>query len=96
MKDIEFLKQLAYDARLYISDEDLPSLIDVYKDFMDQIQLLEDIETEGVEHLVFPFESQNYYLRLDDVEDIMEVDDVLKNAKEVQEQQVKVPKVVNS
>ncbi len=96
MKDIEFLKQLAYDARLSISDEDMPSLIDAYKDFMDQIQILEDIETEGVEPLVFPFESQNYYLRLDDVEDIMEVDDVLKNAKEVQEQQVKVPKVVNS
>lgn len=96
MKDIELLKQLAYDARLSISDEDMPSLIDAYKDFMDQIQILEDIETEGVEPLVFPFESQNYYLRLDDVEDIMEVDDVLKNAKEVQEQQVKVPKVVNS
>lgn len=94
MNEEELLKQLAKDVRLAVPDEDMPSLLQVYHTFLEQVACLEKIQTEGVEPLVFPFDIEIHELREDDVQEVFDVQDVLKNAKNTKENQILVFKVV--
>ena len=66
-------------------------LRDVYKR---QVSVLEKIDTTGVEPLAYPYEIETSFLREDNPVDVISLEDVLANAKSVQENQIKVPKVV--
>ena len=58
-------------------------------DFINQ-----NINTDGVENMDFPFEVINTYLRDDEVIEEYPREEILKNAKEVEANQIKVLKVV--
>lgn len=94
MDEKELLRQLAKDIRISVRDEDMPSLCQVYHAFLEHIACLEKIETEGVEPLVFPFDVEIHELREDEVDEVYDIDDLLKNAKNVKDNQILVPKVV--
>ena len=88
------LKQLARDTMFDISDDEMPALIEEYNMFMNHVQFLESIDTQDVEPLAFPYAVETTFLREDEVIHIISREDALKNAKSIQDYQIKVPKVV--
>lgn len=95
MGDIEnMLKQLASQTMFHLSDDEMPLLIEEYHSFMKQVKILETIETTNIEPLSFPYEIETTFLREDDDIYIVKRDDALRNVKDIQDNQVKVPKVV--
>lgn len=88
------LKKLGLKTMFNISDEEMPELIEEYDIFMNHVAVLEKIDTEGVEPLAYPYEIETTFLREDEPVDIISCEDVLKNAKCVEDNQIKVPKVV--
>ncbi|MFR7591543.1 MAG: Asp-tRNA(Asn)/Glu-tRNA(Gln) amidotransferase subunit GatC [Longibaculum sp.] len=95
MSDVEtMLKALGRKTMFNVSDEEMPALIEEYNVFMSHVQALSKIDTKGVEPLAFPYEIETTFLRVDEATHIISREDALKNAKNVQEHQIKVPKVV--
>ncbi|WP_455682084.1 Asp-tRNA(Asn)/Glu-tRNA(Gln) amidotransferase subunit GatC [Thomasclavelia sp.] len=90
----EMLKKLGLKTMFNISDEEMPELIEEYDIFMNHVAVLEKIDTEGKEPLAYPYEIETSFLREDEPVDVISREDVLKNAKSVQDNQIKVPKVV--
>lgn len=88
------LKKLGLKTMFNISDEEMPELIEEYDIFMNHVAVLEKIDTESVDPLAYPYEIETTFLREDEPVDIISREDVLKNAKCVEDNQIKVPKVV--
>ncbi len=90
----KMLKQLGLKAMFSITDEEMPALLEEYEVFMNHVKALEAIDTTDVEPLAFPYEIETTFLRDDETTRTIDREDALKNAKCVQDYQVKVPKVV--
>lgn len=90
----DMLKKLARDAMFEISDEEMPALIQEYKIFMSYVEALEFIDTKNIEPLAFPYEIETTFLREDEVNHMISCEEALKNAPDVQKNQIKVPKVI--
>ncbi len=88
------LKQLGLKTMFNISDEEMPELVEEYDIFMNHVAVLEKIDTEGVEPLAYPYEIETTFLREDVANDVISREEILKNAKSVEDNQIKVPKVV--
>lgn len=88
------LKKLGLKTMFNISDEEMPELIEEYDIFMNHVAVLEKIDTAGVEPLAYPYEVETTFLREDEPVDLISREEVLKNAKCVEDNQIKVPKVV--
>lgn len=92
---IERLKKLALSLK-FDMDEDY--YVQLQKDFETLLQQMDfinqNINTDGVENMDFPFEVINTYLRDDEVIEEYPREEILKNAKEVEANQIKVLKVV--
>ena len=95
MNDIELmLKKLGRKTMFDIHDDEMEALVHEYEVFMNHVKALEAIETDGVQPLAFPYVIETTYLRDDNESHVISREDALKNAKCVQANQVKVPKVV--
>lgn len=90
----KMLKQLGLKTMFSITDEEMPALLEEYEVFMNHVKALEAIDTADVEPLAFPYEIETTFLRDDETTHTIDREDALKNAKCVQDHQVKVPKVV--
>lgn len=90
----EMLKKLGLKTMFNISDEEMPELVEEYEIFMNHVSVLEKIDTAGKAPLAYPYEIETSFLREDEPIDVISQEDVLKNAKSVQDNQIKVPKVV--
>lgn len=90
----EMLKHLALKTMFEIKDEELSDLVAEYDIFMNHVAVLQEIDTTNVEPLAFPYIIETDFLREDNANDVISIEDVLKNAKDVQDNQIKVPKVV--
>lgn len=95
MNEIEkMLKQLGKKTMFDVSDEEMPALVEEYNVFMSHVKAIDAIDTKGVEPLAFPYEVETTFLREDEPTHVIERSEALKNAKVVQDNQIKVPKVV--
>lgn len=88
------LKQLGLKTMFNISDEEMPELVEEYDIFMNHVAVLEKIDTDGIEPLAYPYEIETTFLREDEANDVISREEILKNAKSVEDNQIKVPKVV--
>ncbi|MCD8028121.1 MAG: Asp-tRNA(Asn)/Glu-tRNA(Gln) amidotransferase GatCAB subunit C [Erysipelotrichaceae bacterium] len=88
------LKKLGLMTMFNVRDEEMPALVEEYHVFMNHVKALESIDTTHVEPLAFPYEIETTYLREDVVGHMISCDEALKNAKCVQDFQIKVPRVV--
>ena len=87
----EYFHKLANDLKFDLSDEELK------KDFVaveKQVSLFEKVDTQGVEPMVYPFETPTVFLREDVVSDVLTQEEALKNVKDARMGHVHVPKVV--
>ena len=95
MNDIEkMLEELAHKTMFHISDKEMPALIEEYHVFMEHVKALEVIDTQGIEPLAYPYDIKTTFLREDVPDHQISQKDALKNASSIQDNQIKVPKVI--
>ena len=97
MKQIDkaVLKDASHRLLFDISDEEMKLLLSEFDILVKQFELLKDIENVNeVKPMTFPYEIFNDYLREDIPSDVLTKEEALKNAKNVKDGQIKLPKVV--
>ncbi len=92
--EISEVKKLAEMLMFKLSDEEAQEIIEEFKTFDRQQALLDKIDTEAVEEMIFPFDVKTSFLRDDEADHILSQDDVLKNVAKTKQGHVVVPKVV--
>lgn len=93
--DIKLLKECANNLMFDMSEEQYEVLLGEFDVLTQQMSVLGEIDgLENVKPMTFPYEIVTTYLREDIPEESLCKDDVLRNAKEVVEGQIKLPKVV--
>lgn len=92
---IEFLKELAHRLKFDMTPEQYQTLQDEFNTIIHQMDLIGDIKNiESVEPMTFPFLVETSGLREDEVDPVLSIDDVLANAKDQSQGQIKTKKVV--
>lgn len=89
----EMLKKLGLKTMFNISDEEMPELVEEYDILWIMYQCWKNWYNRGWT-ISIPLWNWNKLLREDNPVDVISLEDVLANAKSVQENQIKVPKVV--
>lgn len=92
--DKAYFKQLANQLMFDVNDQEIEELQEDFKVLLEQIQLLDNIDTSGVSEMVYPFEAPQHFLRKDEVDHVISQKEALSNAASVMAGHVHVPKVV--
>lgn len=85
-------------AKLYcfqLTEKEVEEILIEFQHLIQNMALLNQIDTEAVEPMVYPFEQATSYLREDDVIHELSVQQVLENAPKVENDYFVVPKVVD-
>lgn len=93
-KDAAYFKKLAKQLMFELSDEEADSLVKEFSTLEAQMALLDAVDTEGVEEMVYPFETPTVFLREDEVSHVISQDDAMANVKKKLEGHFVLPKVV--
>ncbi|MFI3284393.1 MAG: Asp-tRNA(Asn)/Glu-tRNA(Gln) amidotransferase subunit GatC [Erysipelotrichaceae bacterium] len=94
MYDIDYYNSLAKQLMFELNDEEAEDVKKRFEVFFQQLELLEEIDTTGIEPMVYPFEEGITYLREDDVVYTLTQEEILKNAPKEKQGHFVVPKVV--
>ena len=93
--DLEILKKCANNLMFDMSEEQYQVLLKEFETITKQMELLGDIEgLNEITPMTFPFEVFSSFLREDVEGETLTKEEVLKNAKDVVDGQIKLPKVV--
>lgn len=91
----EKLEDYAKKLMFEMNDEEYKTLQEEFDIILKQMDLIGKIENlKNIEPMTFPFLLENVEMREDIPKKSLDINDVLKNAKEVENSMVKVPKVV--
>ena len=91
----EIIKKCANNLMFELTDEECTTLVGEFEVLFAQMEELNKLEgIDEVEPMVFPFEVTTDFLREDIEGEPLKVEEVLANAKDVKEGQIKLPKVV--
>lgn len=91
----EKLEDYAKKLMFEMNEEEYATLQEEFDVILKQMDLIGKIKNiENIEPMSFPFPIEGVSFREDIPEDSLSIEDVLKNAKEVENSEVKVPKVV--
>ncbi|MCD3246414.1 Asp-tRNA(Asn)/Glu-tRNA(Gln) amidotransferase subunit GatC [Clostridium botulinum C] len=88
--DVEYIAKL---AKLNFSEEEEKILIDDLNKILDNMEKLNELNTDDINITVNPYYIENQY-REDEVEESFTLDMVLKNAPDSKSQYIVVPKVI--
>ena len=93
--DKALLKKCANNLLFDMSDEQYDLLLKEFDTLTKQMEILGEIEgLDDVQPMTFPFNVTTSYLRKDIPEESLSKEEILRNAKDVQDGQIKLPKVV--
>ena len=93
--DLETIKKCANNLMFDMTDEQYEVLLGEFKTIIKEMELLDEIEgVYDISAMTFPFDVTTSYLREDEALTCLDKEEVLKNAKEVLDGQIKLPKVV--
>lgn len=91
----EELKDLANRLKFNMSDEEYGLLQDEFDILLSQMELLGNIkDADDVEPMTFPIIFESVGMREDEVDNVLCVEDVIKNSKDHVDGLIKVKKVV--
>lgn len=93
MNKIDF-SVLAKQLMFSLSEQEIVTISEDFILFEQQLALLDEIYTDGVEEMIYPFEDETGFLREDVVDDVLPIEKVLMNASRVRGNLIVVPKVV--
>lgn len=92
--EVNEIKDLAKRIMFEVSDEEANKIKKAFEIFDKQVAVLNEIDTENVEEMIYPFDVETTYLREDEVKHLLSKEDALANVSKVKEGHVVVPKVV--
>ena len=78
--DVQGFKDLANQLRFSLSDAEAQDIKNEFDVLIDQMDLLNKIDTEGNEPMVYPFDEETSFMREDVADQVLPVQEVLKNA----------------
>lgn len=91
----ETLQEAATKLMFTLTEEELDTLVKEFDIIVKQMKLIGEIPgVDNVEPMTFPFECSVDYLREDVATEPVDRDEILKNAKDVVDGQIRLPKVV--
>lgn len=90
----EEIEKLARNLMFSLEEKEIKDIQEEFDTLMKQLDLLEEIDTDGVEEMITPFETPTTYLRDDQQSRIISVDDALLNAPKKEGAYFVIPKVV--
>ena len=90
----EDLKVLANNLMFDLNDEEVEDISKEFDKLDKMLAFFDEIDTNNVKEMVYPFEDETSFLREDEVSNVLSQDDALKNAAKVISGHVVVPKVV--
>lgn len=93
-KDREYFKKLAHQLMFDLSDEEADKLVSEFDVLEGQISLLDAVDTEDTEEMIYPFEEPTTFLREDEVTNVISQDDAMANVTKKLEGHFVLPKVV--
>lgn len=92
--DVGYIKSLAKNLMYELTDDEALDIIEEFETLDKQLKLLEAINTEGVQEMIYPFEAPTSYLREDVVDHVLSQKEVLSNAHTTNQGHFVTPKVV--
>ena len=92
--EISKIKDLAKRLMFRLDDSELDEIQKEFTVLNQQIDLLDKVNTDDVEEMIFPFDVETSYLREDVANHTIDRDAALSNAAKVKEGHIVVPKVV--
>lgn len=90
----EYFKLLAKQLRFSLSDAEAADIANEFGILLDQLNLLEKIDTEGVAEMIYPIEDETTFLREDIVGHTFSVEEALSNAPRIANEHFVTVKVV--
>lgn len=90
----EMLKKLSNQLMFDLNDQELNELSHEFQTYLEQIDLLDKIDTENVEPMVYPFDTATAFIREDEQTYAISSEKALSNAPNKSQDYVIVPKVV--
>ena len=78
--DVQGFKDLANQLRFSLSDAEAQDIKNEFDVLISQMRLLDKINTEQVEPMVYPFDEETSFMREDVADQVLPVQEVLKNA----------------
>lgn len=93
-KDREYFKSLAHNLMFDLSDEEADSIVKEFGTLESQMHLLDAVNTEGVEEMIYPFEEATTFLREDVVSNVITQEEAMSNVTKKIEGHFVLPKVV--
>src|SRR5574344_810584 len=93
--NLEVLKDAANRLLFDMSDEEYHTLLEEFKIITKQMELIgNDERIDSYSPMTFPFDCKTSYLREDEATPTLSVEEALKNSGDVEDGQIKLPKVV--
>lgn len=93
-KDREYFRSLAHNLMFDLSDEEADSIVKEFGTLESQMHLLDAVNTEGVEEMIYPFEEATTFLREDVVSNVISQEEAMSNVTKKIEGHFVLPKVV--
>lgn len=93
-KDREYFRTLAHHLMFDLSDEEADSIVQEFSTLESQMHLLDAVNTDDVEEMVYPFEQATTFLREDVTSNVITQDEAMSNVTKKLEGHFMLPKVV--
>ena len=93
-KDREYFRKLAHQLMFDLSDEEADGIVKEFGELETQMSLLDEVNTDDTEEMIYPFEQATTFLRDDVVTNVISQADAMKNVKKNLEGHFVLPKVV--
>ena len=93
-KDREYFKKLAHQLMFDLSDEEADGIVKEFGELETQMSLLDQVNTDDTEEMIYPFEQATTFLRDDVVTNVISQADAMKNVTKNLEGHFVLPKVV--
>lgn len=93
-KNREYFQKLANQLMFNLSNEEADELVSEFGTLEQQFALMEEINTDGVEEMIYPFEEPTTYIRQDEADHVISQDDAMRNVTKKLEGHFVLPKVV--
>lgn len=92
--DKEQLRKLGNNIMLDFSEEELQLLADDFDVYLKQVELINKIDTDNVEPMVYCLDQETTFLREDVVDHQITQEEALLNSKNKKEGFIEIPKVI--
>lgn len=86
--------ELANELHFTLDDQEIHGVMAEFDVLMEQLAMINALDTDNVQELVYPFDSVVSVMREDTSNHVLPVEAVLKNAPKTKDNFVVVPKVV--